>query len=418
MSFIIGNQEICFGEREFAMMSGLKFQGSEEIDQNPKRIPLMEAHFPGQDNVKFGDLVEKFYQLQNSEDKLKLGLLLIAEGVIMGHGLHKSLNKGHFLLVDNLEEFNSYPWGKLSYKATISSLIKASEHKHVSNAKHTLGKMVYNLYGFPHVFQIKVLSPLHPTQEELKECYMTGLLSEGEDSGVRGHESDSGIKELNGEAEANAQWEANHYSIPTNSSSFIGCTNSTTTSNNCSRKQKKKQKSNSQLLKKVDKKIGTNTKEYITLSNDEDEDVESLENLKLKLRSEIEIPKKERSAVESDVRLINKKREELETHRYKLIEEKAILNKEKLKLGRDIESLNIKKTKLATDTDLLNKEKEKLQSDFDILNQEKTTVETDLRLRCEQQKKLQWGFEILVKEKTKLVSDTELLKKEKNYSGK
>ncbi|XP_026444729.1 uncharacterized protein LOC113345075 isoform X2 [Papaver somniferum] len=417
MSFIIGNQEICFGEREFAMMSGLKFQGSEEIDQNPKRIPLMEAHFPGQDNVKFGDLVEKFYQLQNSEDKLKLGLLLIAEGVIMGHGLHKSLNKGHFLLVDNLEEFNSYPWGKLSYKATISSLIKASEHKHVSNAKHTLGKMVYNLYGFPHVFQIKVLSPLHPTQEELKECYMTGLLSEGEDSGVRGHESDSGIKELNGEAEANAQWEANHYSIPTNSSSFIGCTNSTTTSNNCSRKQKKKQKSNSQLLK-VDKKIGTNTKEYITLSNDEDEDVESLENLKLKLRSEIEIPKKERSAVESDVRLINKKREELETHRYKLIEEKAILNKEKLKLGRDIESLNIKKTKLATDTDLLNKEKEKLQSDFDILNQEKTTVETDLRLRCEQQKKLQWGFEILVKEKTKLVSDTELLKKEKNYSGK
>lgn len=167
----------------------------------------------------------------------------------MGHGLHKSLNKGHFLLVDNLEEFNSYPWGKLSYKATISSLIKASKHKHVSNAKHTLGKMVYNLYGFPHVFQIKVLSPLHPTQEELKECYMTGLLSEGEDSGVRGHESDSGIKELNGEAEANAQWEANHYSIPTNSSSFIGCTNSTTTSNNCSRKQKKKQKSNSQLLK-------------------------------------------------------------------------------------------------------------------------------------------------------------------------
>ncbi|KAI3875702.1 hypothetical protein MKW92_030924, partial [Papaver armeniacum] len=440
MSFIIGNQVICFGEREFAMMSGLKFQGSEEIDQNPKRIPLMEAHFPGQDNVKFGDLVEKFYQLQNSEDKLKLGLLSIAEGVIMGHGLYKNVNKGHFLLVDNLEEFNSYPWGKLSYKATISSLIRASKLKHVSNGKHTLNKMVYNLYGFPHVFQawifhsipslkenytvenkdcsqtlyprilhlevprihvtlhkkiwkelsrldIKVLSPLHPTQEELKECYMAGLLSEGEDSGVRGHESDSGIKELNGEAEANAQWEANHNFSPTNSSSLIGCTNSTTTSNNCSRKRKKKQiinlKSNSQLLKKVDKKIGTNTKEYITLSNDEDEDVESLENLKLKLGSEIEILKKERSAVESD------------THHYKFLEEKAILIKEKLELRRDIESLNKEKTKLSTDTDLLNKEKEKLECDFGILNK--------------QHQKLQFDFEILNKEKTKLGNDVELL---------
>ncbi|KAI3841717.1 hypothetical protein MKW92_032405 [Papaver armeniacum] len=383
MSFIIGNQVMCFGEREFAMMSGLKFQGT---------------HFPGQDNVKLGDLVEKFYQLQNSEDKLKLGLLSIAEGVIMGHGLYKN-------------EFNNYPWGKLSYKATISSLISAWIFHSIPSLKenYTVENKDFSQTLYPRILHlevpriqvtlhkkiwkelsrldIKVLSPLHPTQEELKECYMAGLLSEGEDSGVRGHESDSGIKELNVIA-----------------CSFLFTINHDSNKRICLDQQKKKQiinlKSNSQLLKKVDKKIGTNTKEYITLSNDEDEDVESLENLKLKLGSEIEILKKERSAVESDVGLLNKKMEEMETHHYKFLEEKAILIKERLELRRDIESLNKEKTKLSTDTDLLNKEKEKLECDFGILNK--------------QHQKLQFDFEILNKEKTKLGNDVELLSRYKS----
>ncbi|KAI3864515.1 hypothetical protein MKX03_011321 [Papaver bracteatum] len=446
MSFIIGNQEICFGKREFAMMSGLKFQGSEEIDENPERIPLMEAHFPGQDNVKLGDLVEKFYQLQNCEDKLKLGLLSIAEGVIMGNGLHKRVNKGHFLLVDNLEEFNNYPWGKLSYKATMSSLIRASKLKHVSKAKHTLGKMVYNLYGFPHVFQawifhsipslkedytienkdcsqnlyprilhlevpriqvtlhkqfwkelsrldIKVLSPLHPTQEELKQCYMAGLLSEGGDSGVRGHESVSGIKELNGEAEANAQWEANHYSSPTNSSRI------------CLDQQKKKQilnlKSNSQLLKKVDKKIGTTTKECITLSNDEDEDVESLENLKLKLGSEIEILKKER-----DIESLNKKKTTAES-------DLRLCCEQKKKLQCDFEILYKEKTTMESDIELLNKKKTTLGSEIELLSLEKSEMETGLQFGKDESNKLCGGIVILNREKILLGNDIELLNKEK-----
>ncbi|XP_026412943.1 uncharacterized protein LOC113308693 [Papaver somniferum] len=429
MSFNIGNREICFNEREFAMMSGLKFQGSEKIDYNPEQIRLMKVHFPGQRSVKLEDLIKKFNQLKNSKDKVKLGLLYIAEAVIMGRRSKWPVDKGLFFLVDNIEEFNRYPWGKLSYKETIQSLICLSEKKNVSKSRHILGKVTHHLHGFPHVFQawifhsipvlqqayteknedcpqgihpgilhlkkanrapwhktsrielsnVKVLSPLHPTLDELKEGYMAGFLSDEEVSGAKGPQNESGIQALNGEDNATEQWEDDY--SPTNSL--------------------------------VDKQSGMTIKEVITLSGGEDQDAESLENLKLKLGSEIEILNEAKSAVESDVELLNKKRKELETDRDKLLAEKAILNEEKLKLGRDIESLNKEKTKLGTDTDLLNKEKAKLQSDFDILNQEKTTVESDLRLCCEQQKKLQCDFEILYKEKTKLVSDTELLNKEK-----
>ncbi|XP_026444735.1 WD repeat-containing protein 87-like [Papaver somniferum] len=432
MPFNIGNQEICFSKREFAMMSGLKFQGSEKIDYNPEKIRLMKVHFPGQHSVKLEELIKKFNQLKNSKDKVKLGLLYIAEAVIMGHRPKWNINKGLFFLVDNIEEFNRYPWGKLSYKETIKSLICLSEKKNVSKSKHLVGKVSHHLYGFPLVFQAwifhsipelqqvyteknedcpqgihpgilhlkkanrapwhktslielsnvkKVLSPLHPTLDELKEGYMAGFPSDEEVSGAKGPQNDSGIQALIGEDYATEQWEDD--SSPNNSL-------------------------------KVDNQNGRTIKEVITLSGGEDQDVESLENLKLKLGSEIEVLNKEKSAVESDVGLLNEKRNELETDRYKLLAEMAILNKEKLKLGRDIESLNMEKTRLGTDADLLSKEKENLQSDFDILNQEKTAVESDLRLHFEQQKKLQCDIENLYKEKTKLVSDTELLNKEKS----
>ncbi|KAI3854335.1 hypothetical protein MKX03_012797 [Papaver bracteatum] len=383
MSFVIGSQEICFGEREFAMMSGLKFQMTDEIVQKPREeIRLMKVYFPSQKCVKLEDLIRKFHELKNSEDKLKLGLVAIVENAITGHDMRRSVNKGHFLLVDNLEEFNSYPWGKQR-------------------------KLAYHLNGFPHVFQawifesipslkqkytvknkncpqalhprilhmempqpkapsheqicadlscVIVLSTLHLTQEEVKESYMAGLLSEVDVSGVRGHEKDSGAEELRYEDNSTEQWEANHCSSPTNP--------------------------------------------LRTLPNDEDQYVGSVENLKLKLRSEIELLNKEKPAVESDVGSLTKTRKELETDRCKLTEEKTVLNKEKLKLGRDIESLYKKKTKLGTDTDLLNKEKEKLHIDFDILNKQHTVLQCDIG--------------VLYKEKAKLQNDCELLKKEKS----
>lgn len=71
----------------------------------------------------------------------------------MGIGSDVNVNKRCFFLVNNLKEFNNYPWGKLSYRVTRRSLINASNKTDVSKVEKTLGALVYNLYGFPHVFQ-------------------------------------------------------------------------------------------------------------------------------------------------------------------------------------------------------------------------------------------------------------------------
>ncbi|XP_026444544.1 uncharacterized protein PFB0145c-like isoform X2 [Papaver somniferum] len=476
MSFIIGNQEICFGEREFAMMSGLNFQGTEKIDMNFKKIPLMEAHFPGKKNVKLADVIEKFKQLPNSEDKLKLGLLCIAENVIMGCGLDVNVNKRHFLLVNNLKEFNNYPWGKLSYRATRRSLINASNKTDISKAEKTLGALVYNLYGFPHVFQawifqsipsltekyavknkdcpqalhprilrfkvtrtrrplhkqilkelscvdIKVLSPLHPTKEELKEGYMAGFLSDEEVSGATGHENDPSIQELNGEDKATEEWEANFYSNPTNSLEDApaakdkglssdrevsvakryqndSCIQEFNGEDEATQECEANYRSNSSNSLKVGKQNGTTTKEVITLAGGEDQDVECLEDLKFKLRSEID--------------KLNKEREELGTDRYKLLEENAILNFKKLKLGRDTELLNEEKMKLQSDVELLNKEKSTVQVEICLLNEKKIILESEIELLSNEKTNLCNETELLNKEKTKLPSDLEFLHRGKS----
>ncbi|KAI3941932.1 hypothetical protein MKW98_009142 [Papaver atlanticum] len=105
--------------------------------------------------------------------------------------------------------------------------------------------------------------------------------------------------------------------------------------------------------KEIDKQNCTTTGEVITLSDDEDQDVESLENLKLKLGRDIKILK-----------------EELELRR-----DIASLTKKKTEMGSEIESLNNEKTQLGADSELLNKGKVKLQTDFEFPNKEKSTVQ-------------------------------------------
>ncbi|KAI3875725.1 hypothetical protein MKW92_030947 [Papaver armeniacum] len=420
--------------------------------------------------------MEKFKQLPNSEDKLKLGLLCIAENVILGIGSDVNVNKRRFFLVNNLKEFNNYPWGKLSYRVTRRSLINASNKTDVSKVEKTLGALVYNLYGFPHVFQawifqtipiltekyaiknkdrpqalhprilqfkvtrarrplhkqilkelscvdIKVLSPLHPTKEELKEGYMAGFLSDEDVSGATRHENDPSIQVLDNEDETTEEWEANYYSNPTNSledASAVkdkglssdrevsgakghqndSCIQELNGEDEATKEREATSCSNSSNSLKDWKQSGTTTKEVITLVGGEDQDVECLEDLKLKLRSEID--------------KLNREREELGTDRYKLMEANTILNYKKLKLGRDTELLNGEKTKLRSDVELLNKEKSTVQGEICLLNEKKIILESEIELLSNEKTNFGNETELPNKEKTKLQSDLEFLNREKS----
>ncbi|KAI3864492.1 hypothetical protein MKX03_011298 [Papaver bracteatum] len=455
MSFIIGvDQEICFGEREFALLSGLKFQGSELINHHPNGSRLKEVHFPGKDSVTLDDLIKKFRQLPQGLDKLKLGLLYIAENVILGRRSDMTVDKGHFLLVDNLKEFNTYPWGELSYKATVKYLISLSEKTQISEEKSIPRIVHYNVYGFPLVFQawifhripvlkekytvknedrpkalhprilhlkrtkskapihvknridlsnekIKVSPPLHPTTQELKEGYMAGFSNDGEEISYE----NSGILELNGEDISTQQWEANNYSNPTNS-----LVRSHLLIDSIDKPKSIKKKNTKLSWKEVDK-----------------QNADSPESLKLKLRSEIGKLQKEREELRSDnyklmeekatldkgKALLESEIESLRNEKTNLGKESVLLKKEKCEVETDLEFLQDEKNKLHCDIKSLNKEKAKLVTDLEFTNKEKNKLRSDVELLSEKKDKLQYDFQFLNEEKVKLGAHTELLSKEK-----
>ncbi|GER51829.1 hypothetical protein STAS_29245 [Striga asiatica] len=89
---------------------------------------------------KFDDLVKK----KGDADLIyKLGLLTVLEHVVLSNECRTLVDEKWFHLVENLEEFNRYPWGNLSYEYTVK-LFKRKRFDSIKNSE-----MKYSLHGFP-----------------------------------------------------------------------------------------------------------------------------------------------------------------------------------------------------------------------------------------------------------------------------
>lgn len=103
--------------------------------------------------VEFDLLVLTDDDLENNDDKLKLALLLFLEIVVLSKENNNTFDNTHILMVNDLEYFNAYPWGTVSFRTTIKSLYASFDHKgDITNTFHT-----YSLVGFLTVFLVSYL---------------------------------------------------------------------------------------------------------------------------------------------------------------------------------------------------------------------------------------------------------------------
>ncbi|KAI3844788.1 hypothetical protein MKX03_003432, partial [Papaver bracteatum] len=119
MHFKVGGKVLHFGKREFALVTGLSFKKSGNgfiSSLNPSS--LMRKHFPNQDRVS-GSEVKALLSRNNSAcpslDRVKLALLLVVHNFLMSRQYKQAINIGYWHLVDDLEEFNKYPWGEVTF---------------------------------------------------------------------------------------------------------------------------------------------------------------------------------------------------------------------------------------------------------------------------------------------------------------
>ena len=91
------------------------------------------------------------------EDIVKLALLYFVEHVLLGKEGKNLIDLQWVQLVDSLEEFNKYPWGRICYERTLFGLQRAldkRQSKYVEKKKKGMHHMKHALVGFPYAFQI------------------------------------------------------------------------------------------------------------------------------------------------------------------------------------------------------------------------------------------------------------------------
>ncbi|KAF8380830.1 hypothetical protein HHK36_028324 [Tetracentron sinense] len=146
MKFNVGGTTLYFSELDFATILGFRFRPHPPslkkecmVSENSIRNRLFK-------DVKYVEkcqLVERFVSCVDDTDAVKLALIIFLEYYLLGSETHTRVNEHYLELVNNLEEFDKYPWGLVSYKRTIEKLARG-----LNNASPR-----YNLYGCPFAFQ-------------------------------------------------------------------------------------------------------------------------------------------------------------------------------------------------------------------------------------------------------------------------
>ena len=153
----IGGKELRFSMKEFALITGLNC-GSFPIESSgttrKKDLQVMEKFFGGPAGPKttVQDLYERFKEYRVLDNyKLKLALLLIVEGIFLGGDKKRLVKVEHVKLLDNMDKFWDYPWGRVAYIELHRSLTKSLARRMLTVEK---AMFLSNDQGMPVVFQV------------------------------------------------------------------------------------------------------------------------------------------------------------------------------------------------------------------------------------------------------------------------
>ncbi|KAL8468638.1 hypothetical protein ACS0TY_031727 [Phlomoides rotata] len=138
--FGFGDKRLCFSLLEFTLITGLNPGNEEDLKAEiPSENRLLQEYFDGAESVVPNRLKDVFEEkAKTEEDRYKLGLVYIYEGMLKAKEPNTSIEVMNLAIVDNLDLFYIYPWGKKCYDFTIRGF-----------QRNNISKIQYSLWGFP-----------------------------------------------------------------------------------------------------------------------------------------------------------------------------------------------------------------------------------------------------------------------------
>lgn len=160
ISFYINNKRLRFRRFEFALITGLKFGGSSFNHNGNNPISQKSLYTREWENNKVcvDDLLTRFTGKKignNPDDYVKVAKILFVYFVLLGKDPKKTMvSDWMWILVEDEEAWDSFPWGSYSYQVLLHYLKKIKTHPAGTKRES------YSLYGFTTTFLVSFKFPI------------------------------------------------------------------------------------------------------------------------------------------------------------------------------------------------------------------------------------------------------------------
>ncbi|XP_019259517.1 PREDICTED: uncharacterized protein LOC109237646 [Nicotiana attenuata] len=141
----VNSTKLRFGLAEFCIITGLKCNGDPDKDyESVQSSRLMELYFPSMSKVSKKLLTDCFLKKmwKSDEDALKIAVLYFIHSFLFSITNDDLITKNDFLLVES-GDFETFPWGKVVFNATLESMKDKVRSK----------REMYRYGGLPLAFQ-------------------------------------------------------------------------------------------------------------------------------------------------------------------------------------------------------------------------------------------------------------------------
>ncbi|XP_062085067.1 uncharacterized protein LOC133791164 [Humulus lupulus] len=152
--FLINGKPVRFSIQEFAIVSGLYTSGEltpKELNVVSSNNNLKNKYFNDR-SIKIEDVANVLDNIPKDErtkDRVKLCFIYLLSAFLLNSSVGTTIDLSWLRLVDNLEIFDKYPWGRLVYEKIVDQITRVKFQK-----DHNVDMIRWNFICCPWIFQI------------------------------------------------------------------------------------------------------------------------------------------------------------------------------------------------------------------------------------------------------------------------
>lgn len=153
--FDVYGHALCFGRREFCLITGLRFGPPSSLPSLPTES-FVSRVFPDEDpkSLKTSTVYERMMLNYISDlpqdDAIRVCLVVMVELVFMGRELRQFVNQKVLRAVEDLRVFCNYPWGEYIWGHTFKQMHKAYSRRAKKNELSA-----WTMSGFTYAFKVR-----------------------------------------------------------------------------------------------------------------------------------------------------------------------------------------------------------------------------------------------------------------------